>query len=208
MAKAINRSGGTPAQQPGAEKEKAPTQIDTTLKPFWVSWWSEKLAFELHSPWWITGESHDGRKTVCAAVMASDQATALNTLLEAHDNPLDFEIRFSEEKPIGWSPFSDRFPRADWMDWPEAANTPAPLGDGGEAFPRPASVGPDYLTGEPAAPVDPQKGMSLRDYFAAKAMAALIVSGNSSNKPTQHDIASGAYAVADAMLAARKAVRQ
>lgn len=133
MAKAINRSGGTPAQQPGAEKEKAPTQIDTTLKPFWVSWWSEKLAFELHSPWWITGESHDGRKTVCAAVMASDQATALNTLLEAHDNPLDFEIRFSEEKPIGWSPFSDRFPRADWMDWPEAANTPAPLGDGDEA---------------------------------------------------------------------------
>ena len=45
-----------------------------------------------------------------------------------------------------------------------------------------------------------QKGMTLRDYFAAKAMQALIDNdGLFSEIPTQ------AYAIADAMLKAREA---
>ena len=47
---------------------------------------------------------------------------------------------------------------------------------------------------------EPEKGMTLRDYFAAKAMQALIDNdGLFSEIPTQ------AYALADAMLKAREA---
>lgn len=60
------------------------------------------------------------------------------------------------------------------------------INTGGPAFPRPGDF-------------QPQTGMTLRDYFAAKALA---------NAYTQHDsdrdkVAEWAYAVADAMLKAR-----
>ena len=44
-------------------------------------------------------------------------------------------------------------------------------------------------------------GATLRDYFAAKAMQGLIVGVD---RPRADYIARGAYAIADAMLAARK----
>ena len=51
-------------------------------------------------------------------------------------------------------------------------------------------------------------GMSLRDYFAAKAMQGLMVNTNrngfSTDKPM--DAANAAYAMADAMLKAREVV--
>ena len=56
---------------------------------------------------------------------------------------------------------------------------------------------------EPAFPCDRfgDRGMSLRDYFAAKAMAAIL-----SNKIIydEKQVAKGAYAQADAMLEARE----
>ena len=56
---------------------------------------------------------------------------------------------------------------------------------------------PAFPTGTGVTPYNP--GMTLRDYFAAKAMQALIDNdGLFSEIPTQ------AYALADAMLAARK----
>ena len=79
----------------------------------------------------------------------------------------------------------------------QATNTPAPLGDGGPAFPVQESVVSDSIVGVPAA-----SGMSLRDYLAAKAMAALVTVENPEPAAKQ------AYQYADAMLAARKAVRQ
>ncbi|HCT9739328.1 TPA: hypothetical protein OUD13_003608 [Morganella morganii] len=48
--------------------------------------------------------------------------------------------------------------------------------------------------------IDP--GMTLRDYFAAKAMAALIGDGGYGSR--NNDLAKGAYSVADAMLRARE----
>ena len=60
------------------------------------------------------------------------------------------------------------------------------INDGGPAFPR---------TGWPN-----ETGMTLRDYFAAKAMQALIPSGQSIDTMKY---AESAYAVADAMLKAR-----
>ncbi|CAB4132278.1 hypothetical protein UFOVP259_12 [uncultured Caudovirales phage] len=46
------------------------------------------------------------------------------------------------------------------------------------------------------------QGMSLRDYFAAKAMQGMMVDVD---KPNCDYIAETAYAIADAMLKARKA---
>ena len=47
-----------------------------------------------------------------------------------------------------------------------------------------------------------QEGMTLRDYFAAKAMQAVIARGDDTNRP---GMAEWSYAMADAMLKAREA---
>ncbi len=70
----------------------------------------------------------------------------------------------------------------------------------------------DTNTGGPAFPlstVDPYDrsvttcdGMTLRDYFAAKAMQAVIARGDDTNRP---GMAEWSYAMADAMLKAREA---
>ena len=63
---------------------------------------------------------------------------------------------------------------------------------GGSAFPN-----PDYA----------EEGMTLRDYFAAKAMQVLTTELASTGKMHRFDdaVAESAYAMADAMLKARKA---
>ena len=61
---------------------------------------------------------------------------------------------------------------------------------GGAAFPQPISF---------SAP-----GMPLRDYLAAKAMAALIYSANMHAEYVPEMIADDAYLMADAMLKARE----
>ena len=66
-------------------------------------------------------------------------------------------------------------------------------------------------TGEPAFPgLHPSKechyqdaGMTLRDYFAAKAMAALVVV-YTDDKAIVDEYSQRAYAIADAMLKARQ----
>ena len=78
-------------------------------------------------------------------------------------------------------------------------------GNGGPAFPRPKSPKGEYTDSEvPGA----QTGMSLRDYFAAKAMQGLCVdAGKQSLEDVERNIpaaASISYAMADAMLAERE----
>ena len=55
-------------------------------------------------------------------------------------------------------------------------------------------------TGGPAFPVGNVNGMSLRDYFAAKAMQGFIT-GDYDVYP--HEVAQKAYQIADEMLEAR-----
>lgn len=69
--------------------------------------------------------------------------------------------------------------------------------DGGPAFPFQASDG--------VAMHNPCYGMTLRDYFAAKAMAAIIIGNGADGSTLTLGAAKDAYAVADAMLAARDA---
>ena len=89
--------------------------------------------------------------------------------------------------------------------------------DGGPAFPYSALV-PDNRTGTVTPTMfEDSNGMSLRDYFAAKAMQAMVTamaSGDSSPieramrvanvKTPQALFAMNAYAQADAMLKARQ----
>lgn len=72
---------------------------------------------------------------------------------------------------------------------------------GGPAFPRPASRGNNYATGEEDVVVDPQRGMSMRDYFAAAALQG-ILAGSEPLKPAY--AAQCAFEVADAMIARRR----
>ena len=46
-------------------------------------------------------------------------------------------------------------------------------------------------------------GMTLRDYFAAKAMVSLILDGGYANKDWPNNISNDAHKVADAMLKER-----
>ena len=100
--------------------------LQQQVRPFWVSWVQkpELSEYELHSPWWTSGQAPhpDGtRFTICAAVMAESVEAAKNKILDAYDvRPTDLEWRFCEERPNNWTPFSERFPRAAWMRWPNA----------------------------------------------------------------------------------------
>lgn len=75
------------------------------------------------------------------------------------------------------------------------------IDNGGPAFPL-QSIGPGFAPG--------YAGMELRDYFAAKAMQAMISKHGIEDAPgffddaTDESIAKCAYIYADAMLAARK----
>ncbi len=94
-------------------------------RPYWISWWHnarENGAFELSSPWWISGGMRGGEETICAAVRATSPAHARAIIRRSHDREnVRLEWRFVEARPLDWVPFSDRFPRRNWMQWPEAA---------------------------------------------------------------------------------------
>jgi hypothetical protein len=66
---------------------------------------------------------------------------------------------------------------------------------GGPAFPLPGELGLGLTPKE-------MRGMTLRDYFAAKAMQGMLSASNPILTKIA-DIAEGAYAMADVMLAER-----
>lgn len=89
---------------------------------YWLSWEHEPDrmgAFELHSPWWVSGETIEGyTKTICAAVRAPSVDAAWDLIAESYDKcPGAIPIRFCQRKGDDWSPYSERFPRAEWMQW-------------------------------------------------------------------------------------------
>jgi len=83
---------------------------------FWLSWYSPEpmSAFELHSPWWVSGYT-DNETIVVAAVRAESEEAAWASVRNAYDYPPEMRERFIE--PLTGSPFSGRFPQANWMRW-------------------------------------------------------------------------------------------
>jgi hypothetical protein len=70
---------------------------------------------------------------------------------------------------------------------------------GGPAFPSKRRI---HRDGYPTNEFEPVNGMTLRDYFAAKAMQGMM---HDVTQPVGEVIAAWAYEVADAMLKARQA---
>lgn len=102
------------------------------MKFYWVSFYApggDMQGFEYHGPWWVSGyemneDLDHGVKAdvpiIVAAVMATDEAAAYETLRLAFDEqerPRTLRERFANEKDWG-EPYSDRFPKASWMKWP------------------------------------------------------------------------------------------
>jgi hypothetical protein len=71
-----------------------------------------------------------------------------------------------------------------------------PISDGGSAFPKSVVFDQVFVEGN---------GMTLRDYFAGQAMAAIITSVYCTPETIYTEVSSRAYAQADAMLKAREA---
>jgi hypothetical protein len=79
------------------------------------------------------------------------------------------------------------------------------INDGGPAFPVSTRPWSEY---EPYGHQDSDStwqygGMTLRDYFAAKAMQGLFSCGKAHDEHTAHVTAKASYLMADAMLKAR-----
>jgi hypothetical protein len=72
--------------------------------------------------------------------------------------------------------------------------------DGGPAFARPFSKSGDF-TDSPKHGA--QEGLSIRDYFAAKAMQAVIAKSSLRTDEMIAAAATASYGIADAMLAER-----
>lgn len=72
--------------------------------------------------------------------------------------------------------------------------------DGGRAFPFVQWRSPDGMMA-----ISTSDGMSLRDYFAAKAMSGWLASFGPEDAVKEAALAAFAYKIADAMLAAREA---
>ena len=70
------------------------------------------------------------------------------------------------------------------------------IDSGGPAFPRTRYHSDEH-------PIGYETGMTLRDYFAAKALTGMLSNSNLSAIPNE-EIAGEAYAIADAMLEARE----
>ncbi len=71
----------------------------------------------------------------------------------------------------------------------------APIDDGGPAYP-----GDDGVTDRGTH----YHGMTLRDYFAGQALAAMTAAPDYSKGPCNHAMAERAFLIADAMITARK----
>ena len=73
------------------------------------------------------------------------------------------------------------------------------INNGGQAFPRPA-----VFTATLGLASIEQDGMTLRDYFAAKAMQGYLTHEQAANHIPVDSVARWSYEVADAMLRARE----
>lgn len=88
------------------------------LKPFWLSWVAITHDYCIHFPHWVSGEDANGNSILVCAVWATNGNKAKGIINNCHFSPnTHLSFRFCEEKSIDWSPFCDRFQRANWMIW-------------------------------------------------------------------------------------------
>ena len=93
------------------------------MKKYWIGFIlprDKAEFFEMHSPWWVSGEDEEGDSSVCCAVKSSSKDNAMEKVCSCFDDgkvPFPIIWRFVEERPDDWTPFNSRFPLSDWMRW-------------------------------------------------------------------------------------------
>ena len=94
------------------------------MNKYWVSWrhYAEMgdFIFKDENPCWETGELYAGRPiiTYVVAIKTFDEYLAKKEVFNAYDQQVEeIDFIFAVKKPAKWSPFCERFPRADWMVW-------------------------------------------------------------------------------------------
>lgn len=93
------------------------------MKKYWLSWYhstAELGMFKLSWPVWNVGQDGESDSEIMrAAVKAKNEEAAMHIIVSSYDDIMagDIEFIFVDEKPVDWSPFSDRFPKASWMKW-------------------------------------------------------------------------------------------
>ena len=88
------------------------------MKKYWISWYHAEdfTPFTLDTAWWVSGEDMNNRQTICAAIFSDHVALAHQQIQMLYDaTPKEIEFRFCEEKPDEWTPYCERFPKAEWM---------------------------------------------------------------------------------------------
>lgn len=93
------------------------------MEPFWVSFWvkdADLNAFEIHFPWWITGQSMGDDSSICVALYAKDSEHAKTLVEESFDEGHSLtEWRFAQPCAVDIES-SGRFTiNREWMVWPE-----------------------------------------------------------------------------------------
>jgi hypothetical protein len=103
------------------------TSVD---QAWWISWYNTRPldSFELHSPWWVSGERcSDDAETVVAAVRAASEDEARAAVAHAYDErPTPDEIEWRFVEALDSSPFCGRFPQANWMAWDDERTCACP----------------------------------------------------------------------------------
>lgn len=110
--------------RPEAGPDKATSR--SPYRNYWVRWFSAPSStFETTWPWWHSGFTGDDRNVLVAAVRGAGVEQAKAQIVAAYEPFLEgksvadvIEWSFVSERPDDWQPFTERFPRADWMEWP------------------------------------------------------------------------------------------
>lgn len=94
-------------------------KTEPKLKKYWISWYHEQCfsPFEIDTAFWSTGwRVSDYAETICAAIYATSQTNAYDTIIKSYDEKPDIiDFRFCEKKPRNWTPYDERFYQASWM---------------------------------------------------------------------------------------------
>lgn len=96
------------------------------MKYRWISWYhycsdSDDLGeFCLYFPWWESGRSLNldhPFTTICAVIPFESAIIAESIIINSYDKiPDKLDWRFNELRE--GSPFCERFPKAEWIWWP------------------------------------------------------------------------------------------
>jgi hypothetical protein len=95
------------------------------MKRWWVRFYTPESmmpTFEYPGPWWVSGSctrENVEHLIVCVATRAETEEAAKANILGSFDEGNEEIVwSFCEERGGDWSPFSGRFTRAAWMEWP------------------------------------------------------------------------------------------